>query len=278
MGEIIYEKHSDEKDYIYFRKNEGYDDRISSCVEPHFHNAVEIKLLLHGDYSASVGSVRKEVCPGELVFINSRQIHSYQGGGEMEYCTLVFDSRFLHNVCGKSRVFQSFMPKHEVAFPILRALVEEASSFWRDMEKESKIGFLYRFIGTIMQYYGSVEEVIDRSENIAVNIIQYIQSNYCENLTLDSLAERFGYTRTYFSYLFNKYVGMSLRDYLNRLRVDAVMQMVAESPELPLYRAAEKVGYKSWVTFYRAYRKYGVEQVKKEGKESTSRNDVCHNF
>ncbi len=264
MGEAIYEKHSDEKDYIYFRKNDEGEDGTPTYVEPHFHNAIEIKLMLRGNYLASVGSVRREVKAGELVFVNSRQIHSYQGDGDMGYSTLVVDFRFLQNVCGKGRAFQSFMPKNEEAFLLLQAMVEDADKNWKEMGKDSKIGFVYRFIGTIMQYYGSVEEPVDRSENIAVNIIQYIQTNYRENLTLGFLAEKFGYTRTYFSYLFNKYVGMSLRDYLNRRRVDAVMQMVTEDPGLPLCRAAEKVGYKSWVTFYRAYRKYGTGSHKEE--------------
>ncbi len=263
---IFYEKHSDEKNYVYFRMDmESAEDFY--YVEPHFHNAVEIKLVLKGGCLVNVGNVRKEVSEGALIFVNSRQIHSYYIEGFLHCCTLVFDSRFLHNVCGLSRVFKNFMDKNEQALAILKDMTQSIEQDWKNMSKENKIGFIYRFIGTILQYYGSVEEPVDKSENIAIKIIQYIQSNYTEDLTLDFLSEKFGYTRTYFSYLFNRYVGMSLRDYLNRRRVEAAMQMMADDPRLPLSRVAEKVGYKSWVTFYRAYKKYGTDFSKNNFNE-----------
>ncbi len=256
MGEILYERHSDANDYIYLYKH-NTTEKVSAQVKPHFHNAVEMKFIISGRYFTSVGSVKKEIGAGEIIFVNSRQIHYYYNLGKTEYYTVVFDQRFLSNVCGKGRVFPNFMQLSEKAFPFIKEMFESMYDDWDNMSKSRKIGFIYRLIGTVAQYYDSVEAQVDDSEHMAINIMQYIQEHYAEDLTLDSLSQKFGYTRNYFSYLFHKYIGMNLREYLNRRRIDAAIKLLEEKPGVPLYAVAEKVGYKSWVTFYRAYLKYG---------------------
>ncbi len=256
MSEVRYERHSDEKDYIYFSKNHVTKEEIAD-VAPHFHNAVELKLIISGKYSVGIGSMVKNLKSGELSFVAPRQIHHSHSDVDAELYTLVFDSRFLYSVFGKGKVLGSFMPKNEQAFRLLKEALDDAYEKWSKTSKEKRIGFIYRVLGIVAQYYEASDEVFDKSENIAINVMQYIQNNYFEELSLETLAQKFGYTKNHFSFLFNKYVGMNLRDYLNRCRIEVAVKMMAENKDLPLCRIAERVGYKSWVTFYRAYTKYG---------------------
>ncbi len=261
MNEVKYERHSDEKDYIYIKKNEILQDDTVG-VDPHFHNAMELKFMISGEYSVCIGGVKKVLKGGEVSFVSPRQIHHSQSVGKSLYYTLVFDARFLYSVIGKGRVLKSFMEKDEYVLKLLLEAFNHASASWEKITNESKIGFVYRVLGILAQFYGSTPENVDKTENMAINIMQYIQNNYYEDLTLETLSKKFGYTKNHFSYLFNKYVGMNLRDYLNRCRMQVVVKMMTDNKDLPLCRIAEKVGYKSWVTFYRAYKKH-IETAQK---------------
>ncbi len=261
MSEPRYEIHSDEKDYIYIAINEvANGEKIENYVEPHFHSAVELKIMVKGRYLSYVGGQKRILKEGEVLFVNPRQIHYGRCDiSGSKYYTVVFDSSFLYNLCGKGRGFATLMPKHEHAFELLKEVFNLAQGEWRGMNKEQRKGFIYRILGILTQYYGSVEEQIDKAENIAINVMEYIQKNYFEDLTLENLSKKFGYTRNHFSYLFNKYVGMNFRDCVNRCRIIAAIKLKEQNKDMPLCRIAEKVGYKSLATFYRANQKYLID-------------------
>ena len=54
---------------------------------------------------------------------------------------------------------------------------------------------------------------------------------------------------------------MNLRECLNRCRINNAVRIIKENPKLPLWSVAEKVGYESFVTFYRAYKRYSEDNV-----------------
>ena len=68
--------------------------------------------------------------------------------------------------------------------------------------------------------------------------------------------------KKYFSELFNKVMGMNLREYVNRLRINVADNIKNENPNISLREISERVGYNSWVTFHRAYSKYSKYKEK----------------
>jgi AraC-like DNA-binding protein len=57
-------------------------------------------------------------------------------------------------------------------------------------------------------------------------------------------------------------MGMNLREYVNRLRITIADNIKKENPNITLSEIAERVGYNSWVTFYRAYNRYSTNKTK----------------
>ena len=84
-----------------------------------------------------------------------------------------------------------------------------------------------------------------------VEVLKYINGNFRSELSLEGLADLFGYSKTYLSGLFNQFTGMKLRDYINRCRINEYYKLKKEQPQAPVCRIAEEVGFNSLNTFYR---------------------------
>ena len=90
--------------------------------------------------------------------------------------------------------------------------------------------------------------------------MRYIDGHYEEEITLTLLASRFGYEKTYLSKVLNKFLGMNLREYLNRYRIAKINRIRRENPELSMLEISERCGFESLNTFYRAYNKYAKSE------------------
>ncbi len=83
--------------------------------------------------------------------------------------------------------------------------------------------------------------------------MQYIQSAYREDLTLEAVAGRFYLSPAYFSRLFTKYCGMTFQNYLTRIRILKVIELL-ENSSLNILDAAYQCGFSSSSGFYKAFK------------------------
>lgn len=82
----------------------------------------------------------------------------------------------------------------------------------------------------------------------------YIESNYSREITLGNLAETFYISPNYLSSVFNEKNGMSLKDYVNRLRIDKAKQLLKDT-DLKISEISRKLGYSQMSYFGSVFRK-----------------------
>ncbi len=261
MNNVIYEKNSDQINYIYLNKNEYADKDLSGTVKPHFHDAIEFKFVVKGSYQLMLDGAVHTLKAGEMVFIEPKKMHYNVSTRYAEYYTVVFSSSYLSAVCGRNKIFDGIITAEKEVFEVICQTFETAHSKWNEYSRERRNGFMFRLLGTLAEYYPTTDMKVSESEYEVGKILQYVQDNYQEELTLELLAKKFGFAPSYFSAMFKKHVGINFKSYLNRFRIDAACRMIAEDKSLPLWAVAEKVGYKSFVTFYRAFKKYSVSDL-----------------
>jgi AraC-like DNA-binding protein len=264
--EGFYEKIADDlsKSLRFFRhkiESEEHGKR-EHVVVPHYHSAVEISFVAEGEYSARIGDTDIEMKAGDLVYVDSWKVHTYTARGKAVVYAIIFDGSFLAALGLKKKTFPLFMEKMDFLRPILDevgrdcATHDELIEYLGAMGEDYKLGVLLSVLGGIMQKIKPIEKALGRSEELIVSVLRYIDERYAEEISLDGLAAKFGYAKNYFSKLFNQYVGLSLREYLNRKRIIHACEIIKKHADLPLCKIAEMVGYQSWNTFYRAYVKY----------------------
>ena len=83
----------------------------------------------------------------------------------------------------------------------------------------------------------------NQSKGVLSRIEQDMKENYKENLTLKDLSRKYYVNAAYLGQSFKKQYGESFKDYLNRIRIEAAVELLMYSDK-KIYEIAEEVGYK----------------------------------
>jgi len=74
------------------------------------------------------------------------------------------------------------------------------------------------------------------------NVLDYINNNYINQISLNDVSEVIGVTPEYFCGMFKKLIGINFLDYLTDIRISKAKQLLVENEE-KVYKIAEQVGY-----------------------------------
>ncbi|MFK5884109.1 MAG: AraC family transcriptional regulator [Candidatus Izemoplasma sp.] len=93
-------------------------------------------------------------------------------------------------------------------------------------------------------------------------ILEYIEDNICEDLSLAILSEQLHYSNPYISRMFNKYVGLSLNDYINRRRL-SLAAIAIKSERKSIFYLANHYGFNSQKYFSNLFKKtFGIAPLR----------------
>lgn len=96
--------------------------------------------------------------------------------------------------------------------------------------------------------------VTQRANKVCSRVKRYIDSNYAEDISLDSLAQRAHISKYYLVHTFAKYYDMSPIHYLNEVRVRASKELL-ETTDLTIAQVAESTGFSSQSYFSQSFRR-----------------------
>ena len=99
-------------------------------------------------------------------------------------------------------------------------------------------------------------------DQIIMNAFSYMQEHYQESLSLTDISAVLGISSSYFSHLFKKQTGKNYVEYLNEIRLKAVMEDLKNS-DFKIAVIAEKNGFHNFEYFSRFFKKAtGLSPVK----------------
>jgi two-component system response regulator YesN len=123
---------------------------------------------------------------------------------------------------------------------------------------------------TIQQGIEWLEEIFGRYEKILEQIksqknykryvrmteevMQMVQARYSDyELSVESIADKYGYTPSYFAQIFKTHCGMNLNDYIRKVRIEKAKELLRAS-ELTVTEIAVSTGYPNTNYFYHAFK------------------------
>lgn len=116
-----------------------------------------------------------------------------------------------------------------------------------------------KVFGESTKLKNEVEEESSFSDNIIENenverAVEYINKNYMKDISREDVAEAIYLNKVYLSSLFKQHMGMTINNYILKLRMEAAIKMLSENEKISsIY---EKVGYNSQRHFARTFRAY----------------------
>ena len=257
-----YEKNADREGYFNIIKYTS-EHHPGFVGIPQFHNSTEIIFVASGNFSVYLGGESRVLHEGEIAYIDALMPHNTvtrADVGELECYVLVVSSRYLSGVSGiEENSFGGFLPKND-GFAEIIEFVRWGFSRLPDMNDEMKTGFSTVLFGIMKKHHAYSPKRPLKQTQLLLDVMRYIDAHYDGEITLPILAAKFGYEKTYLSKVLNRFLGMNLREYLNRYRIEKINRMRRQNPKLSLLEIAEMCGFESPNTFYRAYKKYAKNE------------------
>ena len=120
--------------------------------------------------------------------------------------------------------------------------------------KENASEEIYRTLLTFVREAISLLESGDASRVYVNKAIQYIQTHYKENLSLDSVAKEIDLSSPYLSSLFSRILGTTFINYVQSVRIQKAKELLC-STTMKVYEIAYSIGYDDEKYFSQVFRK-----------------------
>ena len=116
-----------------------------------------------------------------------------------------------------------------------------------------EIGDFFRSVCT--KATAALLERQQQESDILRRSLDYIARNYHNRISLDDVSAYVGYSPKYFSRYFKDQTGITFVNYLNRLRIQAAKELLAD-PNIVIKDVAARVGFENINTFFRVFKQF----------------------
>lgn len=229
----------------------------------HFHHSIELQYVIKGTYETNICGQIYKFDSNDIVFIPPYTSHGspacnassilciFQSFATADFNDIFQTHSLKYNLNDKQ--FNSSYIK-----PVIDMMMRHFEQVQSGVIDIVVKGYINIILGLLIDHYGLQQNKHDKSNDFIIDLIKFIDTNYQTDMTLESLSTRYGYSKFYFSKIFNKIVGMKLPEYINQVRVRNFMQSFMKDSNQNITNLIFACGFNSIVTFYRAFEKiYG---------------------
>ncbi len=245
----------------------------------HWHDEFEIIMIKKGKMSFNIDLKTIVVSEGDLVIIKPRVLHGFGQYNNIpaESNTMVFSLSMMNSQVTDACSMKYLTPLLEgkLDFPTvihpsdvcyknisncfynMKKIYHDADSFFELNIKSELFKMFYYLFKEYCTEYSSTPGSNSEATTIK-KIIEYIQNNYQQTITIAALAEVAGLSEHYLMRYFKSYMGITCVDYINEYRLNIATHLLAET-DYPVGIIAEKCGITNASYFNRLFKKtYGI--------------------
>ena len=242
-------------------------------IRPHFHRDNELYFLEEGKSKLFVDTKLYSLTEGSLVFIKSGRIHKTLAGDNNSHVrtVLMFPDSVISELIENSEL--NFENLDSIIIHVPEIMLSRVKQVFREIEAEINAPdcmsdivirgrLVFLLINMLRRYskqsfeYRSDQDSLDE---VIRNAIDYIQSNYSANLSLNKTAEHVSMSPTYFSKKFKRETGIGFKEYLCKFRLHRAERMLKSPEFVSVTDVAAKCGFSDSNYFATAFKaEYGV--------------------
>lgn len=211
-----------------------------------------------GNGVARVGEKESPVKAGDIVFVPQSVRFSFDVKGASVVAVYLSDKYFsdFHGYYPERSLlnFLTDAEKNGRILSVFRAVYGDGLSEY------GKVACACAALARIVDEYG-IEQRKDEGKRQIDDVVRYIRENYEKDLSLESLAKEFCVSKLALSRKFSRYVGVDFRVFLSDVRIQAFVRLRSDpkSASLSTVELCYRCGFKSYGTFYRAYKRFKGE-------------------
>lgn len=234
-------------------------------VPLHWHHGPELIYSRNKNITVTVDGRKVRIKPGEFVLISSMSIHSVEPSQDdvhQDVMSVTFRAGVLEKVMPEIKL-TAISENAPDAGPAARARMLELLEGLRchvDVNKGhfQTNAYLFAILELVYTNFVIPDQKTNpghlEKRNRMISVLAYIREHHRENLTTQTVAEHFGYTRTYFCRLFSQYGDKTFKQYLMDLRMQDVIQELL-STDRSVGTIAMEHGFPDEKSFFREFKR-----------------------
>lgn len=247
-------------------------DMKSMHFEYHYHDFNKIIFFISGHITYFIEGKAYGLKPWDILFVSSSEVHKCVIDPSVMYERIVIwiNPGFLENHSEECSLFTCFDHAGERNRNVLRLdnavlndvkmllpRLEDAcrnSGFGQTILKNSIFMHVLVLLTRELLGKGDAKDVHDTviDENIQ-NVLNYINTNICADLSIESLADRFYLNRYHLMHKFKQQTGYSVHSYILQKRLMKADTLIKSG--IPAGQACEESGFNDYSSFVRAFKK-----------------------
>lgn len=249
IGYSIGEKGESALQYEHYRDNKEYFNVGKNVSFAHFHRAIELVFCLKTPKAVTLDGVDMTVGEHELLVVPPFCTHAFpRMDGHVSVCCVLpvsFTDLFESSSGGKALLPQT------IAGEGAERIADMLQKLRHETQPLIRTGICTCIVG-LLEKYAAVEENPRNESGFHLRVLTYIEKHYAEDITAESTADMLGYNKYYFSTLFNRGLSVHFCDYLNMVRINKSLPLLATHT---VGEAARMVGYHSEQSYFSNFKK-----------------------
>lgn len=259
-----------------------YINRVVEQVQSHLHahEYIEIAYVSEGKGIHRIGGREFTVSKGDLFVINYDVPHEFRsvpsiGDGRLVVSNCVFKPEFIDGSLIRSRCFSDIshiflfnsLFREEAAdndIHILGRDSAEVEELYDRMYAEYQAkrygyaeilrAYVLELLVRIFRLYHERASVPDPRRRMFDNAIHFMKNHYRQDIRLEDLAAMTFLSRNYFCTCFKECTGMTVLEYIQKLRIEEACSLLREDDKT-ITEIAGEVGYHDMKFFYKTFKK-----------------------
>ena len=238
--------------YISMSKYEGDWNSI-----PHIHHFTELFYVVSGKGNFCLKNETYPISSNDLIIVPSNTEHTERSynASPLEYIVLGIEGiTFMDTETSGSRILYNYTEKKEL-LNLLDLMLKEVQKKPPGYHLVCQ-NLLDVLLIQIIRRQKLVPATISSTKmnRECGQIKQYLDSNYADNISLDTLAAMAHMNKYYLVHAFTKYAGLSPISYLNAKRLETSKKLLT-STDFSISQIAASVGFSSQSYFSQVFRK-----------------------
>ncbi|MGG3574864.1 helix-turn-helix domain-containing protein [Bacillus gobiensis] len=228
-------------------------------ISEHYHDHFQLLYALEGEGELYVDKKRYEFSKDQVVLIVPHSVHSIKAHSKLTVLVLAFskilgqdiESLLMQAFRLQTSHFQLDLVRASEVRQLLRKMLFEQTDY-DPLCKYSSPVYLFELLLILVRLNKNkkIEHANDKRSNQMRN---YIEANYFENITAESLSTTFNISPRYINDIFKEKYHETPLQYLQKVRIDRAKSLLTET-EKDIVSICFEVGYETLSTFYRSFR------------------------
>ncbi len=236
----------------------------------HLHTCHEIYFSISGAKNFLIESETYPVEPGDVIFVKQLESHCVTKLEEAKHerITILIHPEYLQEISSAdtdlTRCFEantipsghrlSLDKEAQQTFRFLIQKLATASGYGEDLQESATFVELLLLLNKRLFETNEEEKKPNfQYDEKAAEILDYINANLAEELTIDSLASHFYLSKSYLCRIFTQFTGTTINKYISARRISVAKRHLAEGETA--ITASRLAGFKDYSNFHRSFMK-----------------------